>query len=319
VYAERLRCGQVTEMSRHKVVCVVVALVAFSAQIGLAQAGSSASADPRLQVQLTSPRITAADSALPAASAAGVSSSVSEADAPAAPAAIIAVPQPQPAKSTNRRVRPFSRIAIGTKSGTLGLGGQIATPLARWLTLRGGADFFSFGLTEGIDGATYGGQVALKSGLVCVDVFPFGHGLHISPGILIFKSAIGASMNVPGGNSFSMGDSSYTSDPNDPVTGSGNIVFSRSIMPSLTLGFGNMITRKERGHWSVPFEVGAAYTGHYAMQINLAGSACSQGVCQSTSNASIQQSVTQEQNGLTEASKHYQLYPIISSGVAYRF
>ena len=289
----------------------------LSAPAGLAQARSSQ--DTVVQAasaQLVSSRIAAADDARPA----GVSSSVSAADAPAAaPAAVIAVQQPAAPTRDNRRVLPFSRIAIGTRTGTLGLGGQIATPLASWLTLRGGADFFSFGLTEGIDGANYGGQIALKSGMVSVDIFPFGHGLHISPGILIFKSMIAASMNVPGGNSFSMGDNSYTSDANDPVTGNGSILFSRSIMPSLTLGFGNMITRKERGHWSVPFEVGAAYTGHYTMQINLAGSACSQGYCQSTSNATIQQSVTQEQNDLNEAAKHYQLYPIIFSGVAYRF
>lgn len=244
---------------------------------------------------------------------------MSDADAPAtAPAAVISIQQPATSVG-RRRVLPFSRIAIGSKSGTLGLGGQIATPLTSWLTLRGGADFFSFGLTEGIDGTNYGGQIALKSGMVSVDIFPFGHGLHISPGILIFKSSIGASMSVPGGSSFSMGDSSYTSDVNDPVTGNGSILFSRSIMPTLTLGFGNMITRKEHGHWSVPFEVGAAYTGHYTMQIDLAGSACSQGYCQSTSNATIQQSVTQEQNDMNEAAKHYQLYPIIFSGIAYRF
>ena len=309
-------------MSSRRVLWVILALVAgFSAQMGLAQAGSSSSADPKLQAASAQPasfKIAETGVARPAIAAERVSSSVSEADASAASSAVAPVPQPLPSRD-NRRVRPFSRIAIGTKSGTLGMGGQIATPLARWLTLRGGADFFGFSMSQGIDGVNYSGQISLKSGLVCVDVYPFGHGLHISPGILIFKSGIGASMIVPGGNSFSMGDNTYTSDPSDPVTGSGSIVFSRSIMPSLTLGFGNMIPRKERSHWSVPFEVGAAYTGHYTMQINLAGSACSQGFCQSTSNSSIQQSVAQEQNDLNEAAKHYQIYPIISSGVAYRF
>lgn len=296
-----------------------MALVAgLSAQTGWSQAG--ASEDPAARVQLVAPKIASTDGAGPALATAGVSSSVNDADAAPASAAVAVVPVTQPAKNrNNQRVRPFSRIAIGSKSGTLGLGGQIATPLTRWLTLRGGADFFSFGLTEGIDSVNYSGQIALKSGIACIDIFPFGHGLHISPGILIFKSAIGASMNVPGGNTFSMGDNSYTSDASDPVTGNGSIVFSRSVMPSLTLGFGNMITRKERGHWSVPFEVGAAYTGHYTMQLNLAGSVCSQGYCQSVTASSVQQSVTQEQNDLNEAAKHYQLYPIISSGIAYRF
>jgi hypothetical protein len=295
--------------------CVVTALVAglvagVGAQAGMAQAASATSSNPVLQMASAPTMIAAA----------GVSSSVNDADAAPAAAAVATVPVTPPAKNSKKQhVRPFSRIAIGTKSGTLGLGGQIATPLASWLTLRGGADFFSFGLTEGIDGATYGGNVSLKSGIACVDIFPFGHGLHISPGIQIFHSTIGATMNVPGGNTFSMGDSSYTSDPNDPVTGNGSIVFSRSIMPSLTVGFGNIITRKDRSHWSVPFEVGAAYTAHYTMQLNLAGSVCSQGFCQSVGASSVQQSVTQEQSDLNEAAKHYQLYPIISSGIAYRF
>lgn len=306
-------------MSGCKVLCAVMALVGgLGAQAAWAQAGSSE--DPAERVQLVAPKIAEADGTGPSITTRGVSSSVNDTDAAPASAAVAVVPVAAPVQNSNKlHVRPFSRIAIGSKSGTLGLGGQIATPLASWLTLRGGADFFSFGLTESIDGATYGGNVALKSGIACVDIFPFGHGLHISPGILIFHSTIGATMNVPGGNTFSMGDSSYTSDPNDPVTGSGGIFFSRSIMPSLTLGFGNMITRKDRSHWSVPFEVGAAYTGHYTMQLNLAGSVCSQGVCQSTSNSSVQSSVTQEQNDLNEAAKHYQLYPIISSGIAYRF
>ena len=306
-------------MANCKVWCVVLALVAgLGAGVGLAQTASG----PAVQgasPQLASSNLSETDGMRPAAAMAGVSSSVSDADEAAAAAAVIAVPAPAPVRAKNQSVRPFSRIAIGSKSGTLGLGGQIATPLTRWLTLRGGADFFSFGLNESIDSVNYGGSIALKSGIACVDIFPFGRGLHISPGVLIFKSNISASMNVPGGNSFSMGDSSYTSDANDPVMGGGNIVFSRSIMPSLTLGFGNMITRKDRSHWSVPFEVGAAYTGHYTLQINLTGSACSQGVCVPTSDPSVQQSVAQEESSLNEAAKHYQIFPILSSGIAYRF
>jgi hypothetical protein len=214
---------------------------------------------------------------------------------------------------------PFSRIAIGTKTGTLGLGGQIATPLTRWLNLRGGVDFFNFSHSLTNSGTNYSGELHLKSGLVSLDVFPFHHsGFHVSPGMLIFKSSVAASLNVPGGTTFSMGDNTYTSDPNDPVTGGGNMLFSRSIMPALTFGFGNMISREGR-HWSVPLEIGAAYTGHYTAQIHLAGSGCSQGYCMSTSDPSIQQSVTQEQNDLNESTKHFQIYPILTTGVAYRF
>jgi hypothetical protein len=308
-------------MSTIKVLCAVILLVgASSVQAAGAQAASPWNGISQgATVQTASASTTDTVAARPAN--AGESSSLSGPDAPIAAPAIVAVPPPLHAKNTSqdsRRVLPFSRIAIGTKTGTLGLGGQIATPLTRWLNLRGGVDFFNFGYGFAQDGANYNGQLHLKSGLVSLDWFPFRFGFHISPGVLIFKSGVAATLFVPGGNTFSLGDTDFTSSPSDPVTGNASVVFSRSIMPALTLGFGNMIAREGR-HWSVPLEIGAAYTGHYTSQLNLAGSACTPGICRSTSDPTIQQSVAQEQTSLNESMKHYQIYPIVTTGVSYKF
>ena len=306
-------------MSRLKVLCAALALITgLGVQAGIAQATSSQNESS----QAASWKLASTDGTTPAIPSSGSSSSLNDPDAAPASAAVVAVPPPLPAKKTTQdsgRLLPFSRVAIGTRTGTLGLGGQIATPLTRWLNLRGGADLFNFhyGLTN--SGTNYDGELHLKSGLVSLDVFPFHHsGFHISPGMLIFKSSIAASLNVPGGNTFSMGNSSFTSSPSDPVKGTGSILFSRSIMPVLTFGFGNMIARESK-HWSVPVEIGAAYTGHYTTQINLTGTACSQGSCVPTSDPSIQTSVTQEQNDLNEQTKHFQIYPILTTGISYRF
>jgi hypothetical protein len=249
---------------------------------------------------------------------AGTSSSSNPADAKGTSKAVMVTPQPQVVREASRRILPFSRIAIAIDGGTLGLGGQIATPLMRRLNLRGSVDLFNFGYGLAEDGANYAGALHLKNGAVSVDYFPFRSGFHISPGLMIFKSRVAASLAVPGGNTFSMGDNSFTSDPSDPVTGTGAVQFTRTVMPSLTFGFSNMIAREGR-HWSVPFEFGAAYTGHYSAQINLLGTACSQGSCVPTSDPTIQTSVTQQQNTLNESMKHYQIYPILRTGIAYRF
>jgi hypothetical protein len=199
----------------------------------------------------------------------------------------------------------------------MGLGGQIATPLTNWLVLRGGAQLFNFNDGLAVDGANYQGLAKLKFGQLSLDIFPF-RGFHISPGFLYNHSWFSASMSVPAGTSFTLGGNTYTSSTTDPVTGNANIVFARSIMPALTLGFGNMITRG-RKHWTVPFEVGAAYTGPYSMKLAVQGSACIVYGCMSTSTPLIQQSVVQEQSSLNETMKHFQLYPIVSSGISYRF
>jgi hypothetical protein len=308
-------------MSTIKVLCGVILLVgASSFQSAAAQAASSGDRFSRgATVEMASSNTL--DSLAARGANAVEPSSVSGPDASVAAPAIVAVPPPLHAKNTspdNRRVLPFSRIAISTRTGTLGIGGQIATPLTRWLNLRGGVDFFNFGYGFAQDGATYNGQLHLKSGLVSLDWFPLRYGFHVSPGVLIFKSRVAASLFVPGGNTFSLGDTDFTSGPSDPVSGNASIAFSRSVMPALTFGFGNMIPREGR-HWSVPFEIGAAYTGHYTSQLTLAGSACTQGFCRSTSDPTIQQSVAQEQSSLNEAMKHYQIYPILTTGVSYKF
>jgi len=249
------------------------------------------------------------------------SSSAESAD-PAASSAIVATQQRLPRQTQpleDGRVLPFSRIAIGTRLGTLGYGAQIATPLTSRLNLRGSANFFNFGYGIGVDGANYDSELHLKSGMVSVDYYPFRSSFHVSPGFMIFKSNAGATMSVPGGNSFSLGDATYTSDPNDPVHGNGVMAFGRTFMPALTIGFGNMIPRHERSHWSVPVDLGLAYTGQNSMAINLAGSACQQGFCMSTSDPNIQQNVVQEQNDINESMKRYKIYPILTTGVAYRF
>jgi hypothetical protein len=216
------------------------------------------------------------------------------------------------------RVRPFSRIAIATDAGTLGFGAHFATPITRRLNLRGGFDLGNFGYAFTQDGVHHAGALQLRSGSVRLEVYPFRTGLHISPGLLVFKSSVGGAISVPGGNSFSMGDATLTSNVANPVTGSEKLVFARSVMPSLTIGFRNMLERKSR-RWTVPLEIGAAYTGHYSAQMSLQGSACYKGYCVATSNAMVQASVVQQQNNLNETMKHYQILPIVTGGVSYGF
>jgi hypothetical protein len=239
---------------------------------------------------------------------------------PEAKAAVMLTPQPILKKdSSGGRVRPFSRIALGTSSGTVGYGGQIATPIVRWLNLRAGVDLFNFdyGLVE--DGANYAGELHLKSGQVMLDFFPCHCGFHLSPGVMIFRSAASATVNVPGGSTFDLGDQTFTSDPSDPVNGSATMSFTRTMMPMFTFGFSNMIA-KGRRHITVPLELGAAYTGPYSAQLRLGGSVCvQQAGCMSTNTADFQTSLTEEQREINEPMKHYQLYPIVILGIAYKF
>jgi hypothetical protein len=239
---------------------------------------------------------------------------------PAAKSAVMLTPQPRVKKeSSDGRLRPFSRIALATSSGTVGYGGQIATPIVRWLNLRAGIDLFNFDYGLGVDGANYEGELHLKSGQASVDFFPCHCGFHLSPGVMIFRSAASASVTVPGGSTFELGNQAFTSSASDPVSGSANINFTRTMMPMFTFGFSNMIAKGKR-HLTVPLELGAAYTGAYSAQLKLSGTACVDPAdCMSTNTAEFQQSLTEEQREINEPMKHFQLYPIVILGIAYKF
>jgi hypothetical protein len=229
------------------------------------------------------------------------------------------IARPPSAKTPEgRQIGPFSTVAIGIRTTSLGLGGEVATPLTSTLNLRGGATFFNLGYDFGVDGTNYGFDLHLRTGQMSVDWFPFHGAFHISPGIMIYQSQVSGAASVPAGNTFQLGSATFSSSATDPVHGSASLNFSRTLMPTLMLGFGNIIPRSGR-HWSVPFELGAAYMGHNAVQLNLQGTACIQFGCLSMGNSAVQQDVLSEQNNLNESIKRLQAYPIISTGVAYRF
>jgi hypothetical protein len=90
-------------------------------------------------------------------------------------------------------------------------------------------------------------------------------------------------------------------------------------MPLFTIGFGNMVPRHEYKHLSFPFELGAAYTGRNTIAIDMQGGVCDSQGCGSANDATFQQNVQQQQAKINEQMKKYQIYPVLTTGVTYRF
>ena len=218
-------------------------------------------------------------------------------------------------------VYPFSKFAIGVEFGTQGLGLQMATPLTRTLSLRAGADFLNTGYRSVFDSAVSESEAHLRTGHVSLDCHPFGKGFRISPGVLFLRSNLGASVYVAGGTTFVVDDSRYISSPTDPMHGSAHVGMAKTVMPSLTIGWGNIFGHLHR-HWSIPFEIGAAYAGHYTIQLKLTGSTCQSYTftnCESIASQELMQDVKDDERDVNETIKRVQVYPLMMTGFAYRF
>lgn len=236
--------------------------------------------------------------------------------APAEPSRVVVV-RPRP-------MRAFSTAAIAVKVGFAGVGADVATPLATHFNLRVGGSFFSYSGSFNTDGITINGDLKFRSGTASLDWFPSHGGFHISPGVTFYNgNNLNATVLVPGGQTFSLGDANYVSSNTDPVHGTASVYFGRHVAPSLTVGFGNMIPRSGR-HISFPFEIGFQYIGPPGLTFNLVGTACTNAndpiTCSPIqTDAQTQANIQQQESKIDSDVRPLRFYPIISQGFSVRF
>lgn len=252
---------------------------------------------------------------LPRAARAGALPDDTDLASPAANAAAATPAIPSKGKSEG----PLA-IGIGVKVSTLGIGGEAAVALTHRSNLRLGFNYFSYGNTFNKDGATYKGSLDFRSAQATYDVFLTSN-FHVSPGVLLYDgNNVTANVSVPGGKTFTLNNVSYMSDPADPFAGTGKLSVYKAA-PMLLIGFGNLVPRSSR-HFSVSFDIGAAYQGPPRATLNLGGSACDpSGVfCRSvSSDPTIQSNIVAEQAKLNKSASPFRFYPVLSFGVGYKF
>lgn len=213
-----------------------------------------------------------------------------------------------------------SKVGIGVKVSSLGVGIEAAVPVLHKVNVRAGGNFISYGHTFHQDGVNYKGSLNWRSGEASLDWFPLW-GFHVSPGVLFYNgNKITATASVPGSQTFTLNGTTYMSDPTAPITGVGSVGFTK-FDPKLTFGFGNLIPRSGR-HWSLLGEFGVAYQGSPKALLAFQGNACDQGGsnCQSAAtNPAVVANVAAEQNKLNHDMSFFKFYPIVSLGFGFNF
>jgi hypothetical protein len=229
---------------------------------------------------------------------------------------------------------PLSRVGFGAGISPLGIQLEAATNLSNHFNLRGTGNFFNYSANFTTDGINATAKLNLASARASVDVYPFRRGWRISPGLMfINQNQVTAATNVAAGTSFTLnGTTYYSANANaatgaTPVTGSG-ILGLNTNKPAFTVttGWGNMV--RSSGHWSFPFEIGAAFIGAPSVNVNLTGWACydqAQTECTNIANpnnpiaVAIQSNLTAQEAKWTSDLKPLNTFPIVSGGVAYSF
>jgi hypothetical protein len=293
-----------------KFVCLAVLMIGFSLVI---PALSSAQSNPALVATNNQPA--SADTTGTPASPDKAPADSSEPPAAAPPA------EQSPAPAQTGRILG-SKLGVDAKVSLLGIGFEAATPITYHTNLRLG--FNTFGYSRGFtnDGVNYAANLSFRSFETHFDWFPFKGGFHLSPGLMVYNgNKITANATVPGTDTFTLGGTTYISDPANPVTGTGKIGFN-TVAPSFLLGWGNLVPRSEHKHISIPFEIGMLYQGSPKATLDLAGNVCdSPGVgCHNVSgDSTFQSNVLAQQTKLNNDMSFFKVYPIVSVGFGYKF
>lgn len=213
-------------------------------------------------------------------------------------------------------------VGAGVKVSTLGAGAEVAVRVTHRTNVRAGFNAITYSRGFDKDGIHYDGQLNLKTFEAHYDVFPWAKSFHVSGGVLVYAvDPVTAKSSVPGNQTFSLGGVDFVSDPTNPVTGSGKMVFRRAA-PTVTFGFGNLVPRSEHSHFSIPVEFGVAFQGAPKTTLTLAGNACDpSGLnCRPVaSDPTVQNQITSEQNKINNSMSFFKVYPLISVGVGYKF
>ena len=223
--------------------------------------------------------------------------------------------------SSNPQPSDYSGMfGVGVKASLLGGGVEGAVRVTHRTNVRAGFNMFSYSRGFNKDGVAYNGQLGFKTVEAHYDIFPFAGSFHVSPGVLVYAGTpITATALVPGNQTFTLGGQQYYSDPNAPITGKGTIKFNQAA-PMATIGWGNLISRKETKHFSVPVELGVAFQGSPKAALSLAGNACNTFGCRdAATDPTVQANVVSEQTKLNNSMRFFKVYPIISVGLGYKF
>jgi hypothetical protein len=238
-----------------------------------------------------------------------------------------------PAARTNAIVAPLSRVALSAGISINGVNLQVATNLNRYLNLRGIGNVVNY--TENnisTNGFNIDANLNMATAGAALDLYPFPHhGFRLSPGALFYnQNKVTANAVVAPGTKVTLNNVDYTSESGDPLTMNGNLNLNTNKQAfTLTTGWGNMIPRKG-GHWSFPFEIGAAFTGSPTLALKLTGSACTVTApieCSSVTDVTnsngvakaVQDNLAAQKAKWTSDLDDLKVYPIFSFGIAYNF
>lgn len=198
-------------------------------------------------------------------------------------------------------------LALGPKFGTTGIGADLVFGINRFLNLRSGFNFGSFTWDLNLGEVDYEMDITMTSIPLLLDIHPFGNHFRITGGFYIQPGTEADIDATPTGNT-QIGAHTYPSDVIGTLTG--NIEVSDIFAPYLGIGFGNAVAEDQLLTFMVDFGVIIQ-----AYDVSLT----SDGAGMTTLLDTFREDLAREEANIQKDMESFNIYPVLTVGIAWHF
>ncbi len=195
--------------------------------------------------------------------------------------------------------------AISAKGGTLGLGAEATANLLSDVNARVGFNTFNIGWNATEDGIAYEIDLELQTLTGFIDWHPFSGGLRATVGLVANNNEL--KMKAQSAASYDIGGTVYTPEDVGILTG---VVGFNNVTPYLGIGWGDAVGANK--NWSFAFDLGILFQGSPKIKLSTTNGLL-------TNNAIFQENLEQEKQQLEQDLNGFDLYPVVSLGLSYKF
>jgi len=207
-----------------------------------------------------------------------------------------------------------AQVAIGGKAGTLGVGVELTIGLTSQLNTRLGLNGYSYSEQREASGIEYDGEAELLTATALLDWHPGGSGFRLTGGFVYNETEVHGSSLPPASGFYEIGgvlvpaalvgtlDATAEFDP---------------IVPYAGIGWGNAV--RGSGKWGFAFDLGAVFQGEADVTLIPIIPANSPINIIPGAREALDILLRREEADLEDDAADYDIYPVLSIGVTYRF
>ncbi len=206
-----------------------------------------------------------------------------------------------------------AEVAIAGKAGTLGAGVELTLGLSRQLNARLGANGYSYSDRREVSDIEYDGEAKLRTGTALLDWHPGGGGFRLTGGAVYNDTTFEASSLPPASGIYDIGGVPVPASLVGTLDATAEF---DPVVPYAGLGWGNAVAANKRVGFFI--DLGVVFQGKADVTLTPNIPANSP-LNTPGARAALDILLRREEQDLEDEAADYDLYPVLSIGLSYKF